>query len=390
MKRKIFSLPMQLLGAMALVFCCGHLFSARVVQYFYTFSLLFKECLGFLLPLIIFTFVVTGILAFKKNAPLVLLVLIAFIFASNGIIAIITYGLAHLITPYITHGMQAGSLMHIERLEPLISLQLPQIARSEYALLTAIVVGLVLSWLRLPRIKQILVDSKTVIAGIVSHLFIPLLPVYVFGFLLEMHHVGIFGTMFAQYGKTFVVIVCVQLMVLLAYYLLAAAGSCTQAWRYIRTAVPSYITAFSTMSSTTTIPVSVACAERNMGNRSLAQLAMPIMANIHLVGDAISTPLLALVSMSLFMGTFPDVVTYGVFVAYFCAAMLAVSGIPGGGIIVMMPVLKTHLGFSQEMIGIMLALYMLLDSFGTAANVMGDGALVILVNKMLKKLHIER
>jgi len=92
--------------------------------------------------------------------------------------------------------------------------------------------------------------------------------------------------------------------------------------------------------------------------------------------------------LSIFLGTIPSVWTFITFVFYFCLTMLAVSGVPGGGIIVMIPILKANLGFTPAMISIITALYLLQDSFGTAANVMGDGALTILVNKVLNKLGI--
>ncbi|MCL4417285.1 MAG: dicarboxylate/amino acid:cation symporter [Actinobacteria bacterium] len=112
------------------------------------------------------------------------------------------------------------------------------------------------------------------------------------------------------------------------------------------------------------------------------------MANVHLLGDSISTPLLALVTLLIFKGCFPAFVTYLMFVFYFCTSMFAVSGIPGGGILVMLPILRTYLGFTPDMETVIIALYFLMDSFGTAANVMGDGALIIMVNKILKKLKL--
>ena len=144
------------------------------------------------------------------------------------------------------------------------------------------------------------------------------------------------------------------------------------------------------MSSTATIPISTAAAQKNTNNGPLAHLAMPIMANIHLLGDSIATPILAMGTMALFFGCLPSVWSYIIFVFYFCTTMFAVSGIPGGGILVMIPVLVSHLNFTPEMVSIITALYLLLDPFGTAANVMGDGALVIIVHKVLNRLGLNK
>jgi Na+/H+-dicarboxylate symporter len=179
-----------------------------------------------------------------------------------------------------------------------------------------------------------------------------------------------------------------QALVLFLAYFIAAKCNFNQATRYIRVAMPSYLTAFGTMSSTATIPVTVQCAQQNTGNSALSAMATPILANIHLLGDAISTPMLALVTLFIFQGTLPDPAIYTVFVCYFCINMLAVAGIPGGGIIVMIPILKAVLGFDDMMISIITTLYFLQDGLGTAGNVMGDGALMIIINRILKRLKI--
>ncbi len=382
------TLPAQLVLVIASVFLLGNYCNENIIRFFYTFSLFFKEILSFCLPFIIFSFVVKGILSFKKNAPLILAILISAIFISNSIIALLTYGVATLFVPYITQDMSTSSFVIGQSIEPYYQLVLPFSIKSEHALLLAIVVGIFLSLVHLPKVESVITRLKNSVEIFLNNYFIPLLPLYVFGFLLEVQYKGIFENLFIHYGKTFGIIFVTQTLFILAYYLVAACGSASRGFKYIRNAWPSYVTAFSTMSSTATIPVSINCAEKNMGNRPLAQIAMPIMANIHLLGDSVGTPLLALVTASLFLGHVPDLISYITFVSYFCTAMLAVSGIPGGGIIVMIPVLVSQFGFNQEMVSIVTTLYLLLDPFGTAANVMGDGALIIIVKRILQKLRI--
>lgn len=386
--KKLRSLPIQLILVIASVLMFGDYFDTRFVCFFYTFSLLFKEILSLLLPFIIFSFVVVGILSFKKNAPIVLGVLIASVFFSNSVIALLTYMLGSNIVPLVVEGMSTDAFIVQETIDPFYQFAFPAIITSENALLLAIATGIILSFIRLPYAEYLLRKFKHMVELFLNYYFIPLLPLYVFGFLLEIHYRGIFANLFINYGKAFFVIFTLQIVFIIFYYFIAAAGSIKTMRRYLANALPSYLTAFSTMSSTATIPVSIEAAEKNTENKPLAEISMPIMANIHLLGDSVSTPLLALVTMALFLGFIPDVVTYMKFVFYFCTAMLAVSGVPGGGIIVMIPILISQFGFNQQMVSIITALYLLLDPFGTAANVMGDGALVILINKLLKRLKI--
>ena len=382
------SLPVRLIAIIAFVFLCGDYFNESLVRFFYTFSLMFKELLTFVLPFIIFSFVLTGILSFKRNAPVILACLVGAIFISNFIVALLTYAVGAAIVPSVVHGLSVAGLQIGAGVEPYLHFSLPSLISSGWALIAAIGLGILLSFVQIPAAECGVRRVKELLEKFLNSYFIPLLPIYVFGFLLEVQHKGVFGSLFANYGKAFVLICITQVLFLAIYYLLAAAGSFSKAVFYIKNAMPSYLTAFSTMSSTATIPVTVKCAEKNGINRSLAELSMPIMANIHLVGDSISTPLLALVTVMLFLGQFPDPFTYMRFVMLFCTAMLAVSGIPGGGIIVMIPILISQFCFNEQMVSIIITLYLLLDSFGTAANVMGDGALGIIVDKLFKRLRL--
>ncbi len=388
MLKKLFSLPGQLICVILFVVLFGHLFNETTIRAFYSLSVLFKEILGLLLPFIVFSFVLSGILSFQKNAPLVLALLIVTIFCSNAIVALMAYAVSWLVLPCFSSELCAPTLTRAFVLEPLWSIKLPVLPSSEKALLVALTVGIILSITRVPVVEQWLEAFKRYLELILNWFIIPVLPLYVLGFLLKMHYEGMFGQLFQHYGKAVVLIVMMQIVYLIFLYFLAQGFNAKKALQAISNALPSYVTAFSTMSSTVTIPVSVKAAEKNTGNRSLSLMAMPILANVHLLGDSISTPTLAMVTMLTFTGHLPTFVQYAGFVFYFCITMFAASGIPGGGIIVMIPVLVSQLNFTPDMVSIIMTLYLLLDPFGTAANVMGDGALVIIVNKLLKKIRL--
>lgn len=382
------SLPLQLIGIIAAVLMFGHYLPLMLTRGIYTFSLCFKELLSFLLPFIIFAFVTTGILSFKKKAPIILALLLSLVSLSNGFVALFVYGVLSLVLPNLNTTLCPNQISTSSPLTPLFELKIPSLLGAEKVLLLAIIVGLIFSFIRSQRMEQGLSMLKKGIELFFSKFFIPLLPCYILGFLLKIQYDGIFIKLFQHYSMAFFLIVSLQIAYLAWFYWLAEGFSLVRTKKSLNTALPSYVTAFSTMSSTATLPVSIPAAEKNTGNTALSHIAMPIMANIHLLGDAIGTPILTLVSMSVFLHHTPHFSEYVVFVFYFCIAMFAASGIPGGGIIVMIPVLKSLLGFTPEMISVVMTLYLLMDCFGTAANVMGDGALIIVLNKMLKRLKI--
>ena len=383
------SLPLQLILMIAFTILFGNYLNETTIRSIYTMSMFFKEILGFLLPFIIFTFVFTGLISLKRNAPVVLALLIGCIFVSNMVVALLAYGVSKLVLPSIVGSIcPGGGLECIRTLEPFYKLALPQLFRSDYALVLAVVLGVFFTFIPMGHVERGVRLFKEKLEYFFAYIFIPFLPLYVAGFLLKIQYEGVLIRLMQNYGGAFVLIVALQLICLGLLYWIAAGCNVKKTIEHIRVAAGSYLTAFSTMSSTATVPVSIQAATLNTGNSSLSNMAMPIMANVHLMGDAISTPILALVTMMLFFGKLPLLGVYLLFAWKFCWSMFAVSGVPAGGIVVMIPVLQSYLGFSPEMVGIMMTLYILLDAFGTAANVMGDGGLVIIVDKMIKKLKL--
>jgi len=360
-----------------------------MIEFFYSISLTFKECLGFLLPFIVFSFVGAGVLSFKKNAPAVIGILVSCVLLSNATISLFSYFVSTSILSSLTNKVVIEHLTNDISVIPLWIFTLPRIIKSEHAMLCAVGIGLLLTFINAPSIEQSILRFKQSIEWIVNNLFIPILPIYVLGFLLEIYHKGVFLQLFQSYGKTFTLIFGMHIVVIFLIYFLASQFHLQKAIQYIKNSIPSYLTAFGTMSSTAAIPVTIKCADKNTGNRPLANIATPILANVHLLGDSISTPVLALTTLFLFTGNIPSLTAFCTFIVYFCLTMLAVSGVPGGGIIVMIPILKSIFGFNDAMVSIITTLYLLQDAFGTAANVMGDGALMIIINKILKKCGIK-
>lgn len=381
------SLPTQLIIILGSVVLFGNMLTTNTIQLFYTISLTFKECLSFLLPYMVFAFISSGILAFKKRAPIVIGVLLTCILLSNSLVALFAYLSSTSLLCSITNGVVVDQLLTTQvPINPLWIFNLPKFISSEKAMLSAVIVGMILSYVNIPLAEQAINRFKKNIEWLLNSFFIPILPIYILGFLLEIHHKGVFLQLFQSYGKTFALIFALHWITIFIIYFIASGFKLQTSLTYINNAIPSYLTAFGTMSSTATIPVTIQCAQKNVNNAPLCQVATPILANVHLLGDAISTPILAIVTVYLFSGIIPNILTFCTFIIYFCLTMLAVSGVPGGGIIVMIPILTSTLGFSDAMISIITTLYLLQDAAGTAANVMGDGALIIIVDKILKKI----
>jgi Na+/H+-dicarboxylate symporter len=385
MKKIFSSLPLQLVCAMVLAALFNLVVCNQTVRVFFTVSSLIKEVLEFFLPAVVFFFVAGGIASFAKNSLAMVALLLTLATVSNALTSLYTYVVGMVVLSDVAFGADTILAVQNSVLVPLCSFNLPVFLRADYAMIAALLVGCGLAFAHQPAALQVLLRGKQLIEKGLSSFFIPVLPFYVFGFFLKMMRELPVAQLVSAYGMVFVLSIFMQVVWLwVAYYVatLQPIGRTSGLVSAFTTALPSYLTALGTMSSIATLPVSLVAAEKNTANKTLSQFAMPILANIHLMGDAVCTPLFALATMKLFFGVVPALQAYLMFVGYLCLNMLAVSGIPGGGIIVMLPILKSLFGFTAEMLSVMTALYLLQDGFGTAANVMGDGALVILLNRI--------
>lgn len=387
MLRKL-RLPLQLIAVIIFVSSFGSYFSPQAVQFFFSLSHIFKESLSLLLPFIVFAFIASGVQSLKRGAPLILLILLGAIFISNVIVATLSYA-------FVKFAL-SDSRMCVEGLNALdfnqatgsiVPFSIPKLISPGLMLILGTVVGVLLSGRSNSPIYVGITKFKRFVEAVLLRLFIPLLPVYVFGYLLEMKQSGLLELLFQYYGNTIVLIVCMHALFIIVFFVLAK-GSFICGWRALKNAMPSYVTAVSTISSTATIPVTVACATKNTGNKPLSEMAVPLLANVHLMGAGINIPVLSLATLLLFKSVLPDFASYLVFVGYFCVSMFAVTGVPGAGLMVMMPILDTHFSFTPIMMSVLTTLYLLMDASSTGANVMGDGALIIMVNKVLKRLKL--
>lgn len=386
--------PLSLTGRLALVisavFLFGSFLPVEAVRFLFTISDLLKTVLEFFLPAIVFFFIADGIISFGAGSLALVIITVGSIFASNFLTSLYSYGVSTRMLGYLSSQKFTALESGEQLIAPYITFNLPVYLKSEHAMLGALVTGLVLSLGVLKPVKNFMVSGRRMIEWGLSSLFIPLLPFYVAGFFLKLGHENSLMQLGSLYGVIFICGIAMQVIYLCISYLVVSGFSIERARQRFMIALPSYLTALGTMSSIATLPVSVESAVKNTNDRALSQFAMPIGANIHLMGDSVIVPLFSIVTMQAFLGIVPDFFTFLSFVLYFCLTMLAVSGIPGGGIIVMLPLLKSMFGFTPEMLSVMTALYLLQDGFGTAANVMGDGALVIFLKNITNMLGLTK
>jgi Na+/H+-dicarboxylate symporter len=193
--------------------------------------------------------------------------------------------------------------------------------------------------------------------------------------------------LYTQYLPVFALNVGISLVYVLILYRLVSIGYKPMG-KLITTMMPAGITGFSTMSGAVTIPVTLDCTERNVNHPTLARMVIPTTSNMHMLGDDITITLTAITLMLVNGMSLPGFVEFLPYVVGFCIAKLACVGIAGASLLVVLPVLKEHLGFSPEMVSLIITLYVLHDPFGTFHNVMGNGAFAIGLERIFVKLGL--
>ena len=222
--------------------------------------------------------------------------------------------------------------------------------------------------------------------GFLKRVFIPFLPLFILGFIFKLEYEHLLQTSLTLYGPILVLVVFSQWLYISFWYLVASRFSLKKFLFYLKNVLPASLVGFSTISSAAAMPVLLLSTEKNLNNPEKARMLVPAIINIHTLGSAIGIPILSLATILTFGLPIPSISTFAIFALYTALAKYAVAAVPGGVIIVVAPILEAHLGFSSDMVGLITAVYLICDPFGTTANVTANGAFPILFTKLHEKL----
>ena len=386
------SLPTQLVLSILCAISLAHSLDHEWICRFYTLSTLFIDILMITLPLIVFVYIVSAIVSMERGSPLLILSIFAGVIISNGVALLCAYGLGKMIIPQFTlPSVQIFSEQIKSSIKPLFCLQAPFEIQTDIAMYTGIGLGIMTTLLPTTlslksSIKRYSFMARDVITLFLQKIFIPLLPLYVFGFALKLSYEDSLNFLITSYTQVFLVSLIVVIVYIGLYYVVAAQGSCRQSLMYIRTMLPAGLTGFSTMSSAATLPVTLECTRTNLNDWHFPELVIPATSNIHMVGDDLNIVFMAFTILLMNGQPIPEFNHFIPFICAFCLAKFSCVGVPGASVFVILPVLQTYLGFTPEMTVVLTTLYVLQDPFGTCANVMGNGAFAIMFYKTVSKL----
>lgn len=381
------NLSVKLLIIICLGLFVGTYLPPAIKAGFYTVSLIIEEFLMFIMPGIIFCFLFSSMISFKNKAlPLVTFLFVA-VSISNFFSSIFSYIFGIFTLPYLNVAFKPLAQTANELL-PLWHLKLPLFISCESALMAALVLGILFSIYPFPQVESAALKLKKIVSVFLEKGFTPILPLFILGFLFKIQHEGALTTIIEGYGPIFILIIFLYFLYITLLYYIVAKFNMKKAFSYIKNTIPSGVMGFTTMSSIATMPLTLQAAEKNTKDPNIAETVVPFTVNIHLIGDALEIPMMALAILASFGVPFPTLDQYILFAGYFVLCRFAVAAIPGGGILMVLPILESYLGFSPEMSALITTLFILFDPFATAANVIGNGGFTLLIANFLKTKRV--
>ena len=382
--KKIGLLP-RILIAIVLGVLLGNVLPEAWVRIFVTFNGLFSQFLGFLIPLIIIGLVAPAIADIGRAAGRLLLLTVVLAYADTIVAGLLAFATGTMLFPML---IDSDASMAVEKtadaLQPYFQLQIPAILDVMAALVSSFVIGIGIAYTDSPTLKKGFSEFRTIIEKTIQSVIIPLLPLYIFGIFLGMTFTGEAYHIILVFAKIICIIFLLHIFILLYEFLIAGGLARKNPFRLLVNMLPAYFTALGTSSSAATIPVTLRQVKKNGVSDDVASFCVPLCATIHLSGSMMKITCCAL-TVCLIGGLPHDLPLFLHFIMLLGVCMVAAPGVPGGAVMAALGPLAGILGFSPDAQALIIALYIAMDSFGTACNVTGDGALAVIIDRLHQK-----
>ncbi|MDA8227738.1 MAG: dicarboxylate/amino acid:cation symporter [Desulfitobacterium hafniense] len=361
--------------------------SFSVIKFLATFNSIFGNFLKYMVPFIIIGFVAPGIaeLGRKASKMLGITTLIAYI-SSIGAGFLAFFAGAAILPSLINQGTASDPSEGLSA--PFFQIAIPPMFDVMTALVTAFVLGLGMAAINSDALYKVLKDFQGIVELVIKKVIIPILPFHIAGTFANMASAGQIVATMNVFAGLFALLLGLQVVWILVQYLVAFAYTGKNPAIALKNMLPAYLTALGTQSSAATMPITLTSTRKNDIDEDIVDFVIPLCATIHLAGDVIA---LTIMSMGVMMmaGITPTLEMMLPFILMLGVMMVAAPGIPGGGVMASLGILENMLGFNPNQLTMMIALHLTQDSFGTATNVTGDGALALILNKLNKKTSKE-
>ncbi len=403
MKNLFKSLPFRLLLAVIVGVLLGLIFNGTILNFDFlagfnnkamnvvvTVKYIMGQFIGFCVPLIIIGFIAPSITKLGSNASKILGVAVLIAYLSSLGAGVFSMVSGYAIIPSLSIESSHESLYELPDL--IFKLSIPQIMPVMSALVLSIVVGLAAAWTKAKHIANILFDFQKVVLSVVKKMVIPLLPFFIGFTFITLAYEGTFTEHLPVFIIVILIVIVGQLAWLTLLYVLAGIYSGKDPFKVVKNYGPAYMTAVGTMSSAATLAVSLECAHKSEPTLrdDMVDFGVPLFANIHLCGSVLTEVFFVMVVSQVLYGSLPELSSMILFCVLLGIFAVGAPGVPGGTVMASLGLITGVLGFDETGTALMLTIFALQDSFGTACNVTGDGALSLFLTGFVEKRKMEK
>lgn len=389
MKKIFSSLPVKLLIGIVIGIIFGQIFPENVMSVVVPLKNILGQVINFVVPLIVIGFIAPSITKLGNNASRMLGVALMIAYTSSVLAALLSMGAGYAIIPNLPVVSEIEGLKELP--EDVFGLTIPQIMNVMSALAFSILIGLAAIWTKAKTIITILDEFQNIVLAIVSKIIIPILPVFIAFTFTCLSYDGTITKQLPVFVSAVVIVMIGHYIWLTVLYVVAGVYSGKNPIEVVKHYGPAYITAVGTMSSAATLAVALRCARKSKVLREdMVDFGVPLFANIHLCGSVLTEVFFCMIVSKVLYGTLPDIQTLVLFCVLLAIFAIGAPGVPGGTVMASLGLITGVLGFGDDGTALMLAIFALQDSFGTACNVTGDGALTLFLTGYAEKHGIEK
>ena len=388
MKKLFDNLPFRLLLGIITGVILGQVFPESVMKVVVTLQYIKGPLITFCLPLIIICFIAPSITKLGKNASRLLGVAIVIAYVSSVCAALMSTGAGYALIPHLSIDTEVAGLRTLP--DVVFELNIPQIMSVMSALVLSVLVGLAATWTNSKLTCDFLGEFQNIVLDIVGKIIIPMLPFYIAATFCNLSYEGMITHQLPAFIQIILIVMAGHYIWLAVLYLLAGAYSGKNPWEVLRHYGPAYLTAVGTMSSAATLAVALDCARKSkVLRKDMVSFGIPLFANIHLCGSVLTEVFFCMTISKILYGHLPSIGTMLLFCALLGIFAIGAPGVPGGTVMASLGLITGVLMFDDAGTALMLAIFALQDSFGTACNVTGDGALTLMLTGYAEKHGIK-
>ena len=388
MKKFLKSLPFRLILALIIGIALGRVFGYGVMKVVVTLQYVLGQLITFCVPLIIIGFIAPSITKLGSSASRLLGVAVIIAYVSSILAAFMSAGAGYALIPHLSIVTDVEGL---RELPPVVfELNIPQIMGVMSALVFSILIGLAAVWTKSKVTCDLLAEFQNIVLTIVTKVIIPVLPVYIAATFCNLSYEGMITYQLPAFVQIILIVMAGHYIWLAVLYVVAGVYSRRNPIEVVRHYGPAYLTAVGTMSSAATLAVALECARKSrVLRRDMVSFGIPLFANIHLCGSVLTEVFFCMTISKMLYGALPGIGTMILFCLLLGIFAIGAPGVPGGTVMASLGLITGVLGFDDAGTGLMLAIFALQDSFGTACNVTGDGALTLMLTGYANKHKIK-